>query len=66
VLLDGLMLIMNYAGYDQAYNLLQRLSDVASSKNLLIIVSLNAEAIPKKEKERFLNEFNVVPGSSSN
>jgi len=58
VLLDGLMLIMNYAGYNQAYNLLARLKEVAAQKNLLIIVPLNTEAIPNKEKERFLNEFN--------
>ena len=52
----------NYAGFDHAYNLLQRIKDAIASKKFICIAPMNFEALTKEQKKRLTSEFNTMEG----
>lgn len=62
VMIDGIVLIINYAGFDQAYNLLLRLKDAISSKRFICAIPVNLDVLSKEQRKKLTDEFKTLGG----
>ncbi|MBI3033592.1 DUF853 family protein [Candidatus Woesearchaeota archaeon] len=60
VLLDGLPLIINYAGFEQALNLLERIKDNSAISNSIFLAQLNLNSLAEKQGEMLRNEMDII------
>ncbi|MBI3036414.1 DUF853 family protein, partial [Candidatus Woesearchaeota archaeon] len=60
IMIDGMLLIISYAGFEQAYNLMQRIKDAIAAKKITCIIPINLEVLNKEQKKKLAEEFGAV------
>ena len=60
IMIDGMLLIINYAGFGQAYNLMQRLKDAIAGRKFICAIPINLEALNNEQKKKLAEEFSTV------